>query len=306
MKLVRKWRAAAENPERYIEIALDYFRNNHFSYTLNPPPLGEDSIDEFLFGTRRGYCEHYASTFTYLMRAAGIPARMVAGYLGGELNPYGEYLIVRQSDAHVWVEVWLSGQGWVRKDPTLAVAPQRVEQGLAASLSPEERSALSSLDALGPYAKYWINVRLGWDAVNNQWNKWVLGYTSTRQRSLLARFGIKTGSRKGMTTAIILATAAMILIGLLYFMRISKRTSPAPDAVQKTYLKFCARLERIGLARKASQGPLDYAAMVTALRHDLRTGVEEIIDLYVRLRYGKGGSKDDRKRLKILVRRFNP
>ena len=109
--LARKWRRTSASPAQYINTALNYFRNNEFSYTLNPPPLGEESIDDFLFRTRKGYCEHYASAFAFLMRAAGIPARMVAGYLGGELNPYGEYLIVRQSDAHVWVEVWLSGKG---------------------------------------------------------------------------------------------------------------------------------------------------------------------------------------------------
>jgi transglutaminase-like putative cysteine protease len=306
LQLVRKWRAAAESPAHYIEIVLNYFRENNFFYTLNPPPLGEASIDDFLIGTRRGYCEHYASTFTYLMRAAGIPSRMVAGYLGGELNPYGEYLIVRQSDAHVWSEVWLSGKGWVRVDPTLAVAPQRVEQGLAASLPPEERSSLGSLSAWGPYARYWTNFRLGWDAAGNQWNKWVLGYSDTRQKSLLAQFGIKGDTRKGLATAILLATAAMMLMTFFYFLRISKKAAPAKDAVQTAYLRFCAKLERIGLGRTVSQGPLDYAAMVTALRHDLRTGVEEITDLYVRLRYGKGGSKNDRKRLKMLVKRFNP
>ena len=289
-----------------MQTALNYFRNNEFSYTLNPPALGEESIDDFLFRTSKGYCEHYASAFTYLMRAAGIPARMVAGYLGGELNPYGEYLIVRQSDAHVWVEVWLSGKGWVRTDPTLAVAPQRVDQGLAAALPPEERSILGSLVALGPFAKYWVNIRMGWDAVNNQWNKWILGYSSTRQKTLLAKFGIRAGTRKGLSTAIILATIAVILIGLCYFFSLSKKVGPKQDAVQIAYLRFCAKLARIGLARKPSQGPLDYVSMVVALRQDLKTSVFDIVHLYIRLRYGWGGDRSDRNRLKALVRRFDP
>ena len=165
---------------------------------------------------------------------------------------------------------------------------------------------LGSFGNWGPFAEYWKNIRLGWDAVNNQWNKWVLGYSSIRQKSLLAKFGINAGTRKGLAAAIFLAAAVLILIGLLYFTRLSKKAASGPDAVQKAYLRFCVKLERIGLARRASQGPLDYAAMITAMRQDLRIGVAEIIDLYIRLRYGKGGSKDDRKRLKMLVRRFNP
>ena len=304
--LARKWRGSSANPDQYINTALNYFRSREFSYTLNPPALGEESIDDFLFRTRKGYCEHYASAFTYLMRAAGIPARMVAGYLGGELNPYGEYLIVRQSDAHVWTEVWLSGKGWVRTDPTLAVAPQRVDQGLAASLPPEERSVFRSPGALGPFAGYWITIRMGWDAFNNQWNKWILGYSSARQKTLLAKFGIRADTRKGLATAIMLATAAMILIALCYFIGISKKTVSKQDAVQKAYLTFCEKLARSGLARKPSQGPLDYTAMVVALRQDLKTGVLDIIDLYIQLRYGRGGDLADRKRLKILVKHFNP
>jgi transglutaminase-like putative cysteine protease len=304
--LAQKWRAASANSAQFVNTALNYFRNNDFSYTLNPPPLGEESIDDFLFRTRKGYCEHYASAFAFLMRAAGIPARMVAGYLGGEFNPYGQYLIVRQSDAHVWVEVWLSGKGWVRTDPTLAVAPQRVEQGLAAALPPEERSILSSFGALGPFAKYWINIRLGWDAINNQWNKWVLGYSNTRQKTLLAKFGIRANSRQGLAVAIILTTILIGLTALFCFLWISKSGRAKKDAVQKAYLSFCARLARVGLVRRPSQGPLDYADMVKAVRRDLYTGVIDIVELYIHLRYGRGGNIEDLKRLKVLVKQFDP
>jgi len=305
--LARTWRRTSDGPAQYINTALNYFRNGGFRYTLNPPPLGEESIDDFLFRTRQGYCEHYASAFTYLMRAAGIPARMVAGYLGGELNPYGEYLIVRQSDAHVWVEVWLSGQGWVRTDPTVAVAPLRVAQGPAASLAPDERSILRpSLDALGPFANYWMKFGLGWDAFNNQWNKWILGYSGTRQKTLLAKFGMRPDTRQGLITAAILATTAMILIALGYFLWISKKAAAKQDAVQKAYLAFCAKLARIGLARKPSQGPLDYSAMVVSLRRDLKTSVLEITNLYIRLRYAHAGKRDDRKRFTAMVRQFDP
>jgi len=304
--LAHRWRAESADPLLIVNTALEYLRTNDFSYTLNPPPLGEDSIDDFLFRTRRGYCEHYASAFAFLMRASGIPARLVAGYLGGELNPYGQYLIVRQSDAHVWVELWLPGRGWVRIDPTLAVAPQRVEQGLAAALPPQERSLLGSLSALGPLTKYWINLRFGWDAINTQWNRWVLGYSTNRQKTLLAKFGIMAGTRKGLAAAIVLAAAVMGLISLFYFLNIAGKTAPKQDSVQKAYLTFCAKLARVGLVRKPSQGPKDYASMVTALRPDLKTGVLDIINLYIRLRYGGSETRDAGERLKTMVKNFKP
>ena len=306
MALARRWRTESSDKMQIISAALSYLHNNDFRYTLNPPPLGENSIDDFLFRTRKGYCEHYASAFAFLMRAAGIPSRIVAGYLGGELNPYGGYLIVRQSDAHVWVEVWLPAKGWVRIDPTLAVAPQRVEQGMAAVLPPEERSMLGSYSASGPFAAYWTNLRFGWDLINTQWNRWVLGYSDMRQKMLFAKIGIKAGTRIGLAAAIILAVAALGLISLFYFLSISKKPAAKGDAVQKAYLSFCAKLARRGFARKPSQGPLDYASTVTAGRPDLETRILDIVNLYVRLHYGRGGNKDDIKWLKVLVRQFDP
>jgi len=304
--LARKWRTEYRNSAQIIDAALKYLRTNNFVYTLNPPPLGENSIDDFLFRSRRGYCEHYASAFAFLMRAAGIPARIVAGYLGGELNPYGDYLIVRQSDAHVWVEVWMPNRGWVRTDPTLAVAPQRVDHGMATVLPPEERSLLASFGTTGPLAAYWTKLAFGWDAINTRWNQWVIGYTSSRQIQLFAKIGLKAGTRRGLAAAIILAAAAMALISLFYFLGILKKAADGRDAVQKAYQVFCAKLGRRGFVRKPSQGPLAYASMVRAARRDLDSSVSDIINLYIRMRYGRGGNKEDVKRLKVLVRQFDP
>jgi hypothetical protein len=305
LALARKWRQVSATAGDLVNSALNYFRTHEFSYTLNPPALGEESIDDFLFRTRKGYCEHYASAFAFLMRGAGIPTRIVAGYLGGELNPYGQYLIVRQSDAHVWTEVWLPGKGWVRVDPTLAVAPELVEQGLAAALPLEERSSLDALNVLGSYARYWTHIRLGWDLVNNQWNQWVIGYSNSKQASLFAKLGIPSRTRTGLAVAIMMAIGAICLIALCYFFGFARRASAKPDSVQQSYLKFCAKLSRVGLHRKSFQGPRDYAGMVLVLRRDLTPGVTEIIDLYVELRYGRGGQPGDAKRLKQLVNRFD-
>jgi transglutaminase-like putative cysteine protease len=304
VSLARKLRSESKTPAGVVDSALHYFQNNDFNYTLNPPPLGDKSIDDFMFKSRKGYCEHYASAFAYLMRVAGVPARIVAGYLGGKLNPYGKYLIVRQSDAHVWVEVWLPDKGWLRVDPTLAVAPERVEQGAVAALPPEERATLWVFDNSGLLSRYWINLELGWDAISNQWNKWVLGYSNRTQKGLFANFGIKTGTRAGMATAILLCTGSMLLLTGFYFLRIFNKPPQKKDVVQHSYLKFCARLDRIGLSKNPAQGPLDYTEMVIAVRNDLNTSVRDIVNLYISLRYAGKENKDDLKRLKVLVRQF--
>ena len=143
-------------------------------------------MDEFLFETRRGFCEHYASAFVFLMRAAGVPARVVTGYQGGEMNPLGDYLIVRQSEAHAWAEVWLEGQGWRRVDPTAAVSPARVEVGVAAALPRGEPLPLAVRSDL----RFLKQLRFTLDAVTNSWNQWVLGYTPDRQLRLMERLGL--------------------------------------------------------------------------------------------------------------------
>jgi transglutaminase-like putative cysteine protease len=168
--LINTWQSQGLAGAAIIERALSYFREEPFYYTLRPPRLGMNSVDEFLFDSQRGFCEHYAGAFVAMMRVAGLPARVVTGYLGGELNPMGRYWIVRQRDAHAWAEIWLPGSGWLRVDPTAAVAPERVERGLAAALPSAERPrAAWDLAALRP-------LRQAWDLVNSSWNKWVLGY----------------------------------------------------------------------------------------------------------------------------------
>src|SRR5690606_14280440 len=169
---------------------LRMFNEQEFYYTLQPPLLLEDAIDQFLFETRRGFCEHYAAAFTVLMRAAGIPARIVTGYQGGTLNPVGGYVIVRQRDAHAWTEVWLGEKGWVRVDPTAAVAPNRILGGIETAL-PDRVSDVPFVLSGNPVARdFWERLRYTWDAVNNCWNHWVLGYDRKRQSLMLIRLGL--------------------------------------------------------------------------------------------------------------------
>ena len=306
VELVQTWLATATEPENVIRAAMNFFRENKFRYTLNPPLLGQNSIDQFLFRTRRGYCEHFATAFAFMMRAANIPARVVGGYLGGELNPYGNYLIVRQSHAHAWVEVWLVEKGWVRIDPTAAVAPERVLQGVTAALPPEERLVIRRFERFGLSIPYWNHVRLGWDALNTQWNDWVLGYTHTRQKALMAKVGIRTGTLMGLAKLLFVGAGLMGLFGLFYIYRALKTSRSSNDAAQRIYLVFCAKLARIGLTRRPAQGPRDYAKAISASRPDLSIKVNLIFDLYIRLRYGRGGDATDLNQFKVLVKNFDP
>ena len=180
-------RAAAGSDEAFIGDVLQMFRDQAFYYTLTPPRLERDSVDDFLFNTRRGFCGHFASAFTSMMRAAGLPARVVAGYQGGDWNPVGGYLIVRQSHAHAWSEVWLAGRGWTRVDPTAAVAPERVERGLDAAL-PENEPVPGRL--LRRSELLW-QAQLLWDNVNARWNDWIVRYSGEQQERLLEQLGFE-------------------------------------------------------------------------------------------------------------------
>ncbi|MDB5865479.1 MAG: transglutaminase [Betaproteobacteria bacterium] len=281
-----------------MQAAFAMFGSQGFTYTLAPPRLGENSVDEFLFDTRSGFCEHYSSAFVVLMRAAGIPARVVTGYLGGETNPIGDYVIVRQADAHAWAEVWLRGRGWVRADPTAAVSPARVEQGIGAT------GAASALPLFMHDNPVLRRMRLTWDSVANTWNQWVLGYTAERQRTLLSRVGLDDATWRTLAGLLLAATGLIVLVlALVTLRRLRVRVH---DPVSRAYLAFCAKLARRGLARDAAEGPLTYADRVTKVRPDLGTAVGDFVALYVALRYGDEPGEDNVGRLRRLARDFQP
>jgi protein-glutamine gamma-glutamyltransferase len=215
-QMATEWRASATGDGAFITRLLLWFNQEQFYYTLEPPLLGENTVDDFLFRTRRGFCEHYASSFAFMLRAAGIPARIVAGYQGGELNPLGDHLLVRQYDAHVWVEAWLAGQGWVEFDPTAAVAPARIEWGLDAALAESGESATAGL--AGALRGIPILARLGFlaDYIEFGWAKWVLGYNQQNQLDFLSRWlGKATPERMVMALA---AVGGSIMLVMLLWM----------------------------------------------------------------------------------------
>ncbi len=305
-KLARQWAAGAPSAEAVVARGLAYLKNGGFVYTLNPPPLGSNSIDDFLFRTRKGYCEHFASAFAFLMRAAGVPARVVGGYLGGERNPFGNYLIVRQTYAHAWVEVWYAKRGWVRVDPTAQVAPDRVTGGPAAALPAADALQLQTLPNLGPFTALLKTLGLGWDSINNYWDQWVLDYSYRHQQDLLRRLGLAAGSWKSTLLAMSAAIGLAGFMALMLIIRPMRRPREPAEPVQKLYLAFCRKLARVGVARRPGEGPVDFAARVAHSRPELKDPVGEITSRYVRLRYGTGGGRLDVKHLAALVRRFNP
>ena len=292
-------------PEQVAEAILDYFRSQDFIYTLQPQRAGSHPVDDFLFDSREGYCEHYASAFAFLMRAAGIPARVVGGYLGGEVNPYGNYLIVRQSHAHAWVEVWSPAQGWFRVDPTLAVAPGRADGGLEGALSPEEFSGLTQR-YLRPFSSFISQVRFGLDAFSMQWEARFRSYSYEQQREILDRIGIGYTRRSG---AVKLLGAGVVLVFLLFFGYLAfhlRSKAKKPDTVKKFYLVFLEKLARAGVSRDCGTGPLDFAKEAARRRPDLADSIREITDLYINLRYSADPGEDTFYRFRDSVKSFDP
>ena len=296
--LAQRLKSETTNGADLVARVLRLFHEQPYVYTLTPPLLGNDGIDEFLFTTRHGFCEHYAGAFTFLMRAAGVPARVVTGYQGGEFNSVGNYLIVRQSDAHAWSEVWLKDQGWVRVDPTAAVAANRIESGIA--------SALPAGEPLPFFVRTdvaWMKqLRLRWDTLNNQWNQWVLGYNQERQIGLFASLGFGIVSWQELAWGLLIGVGLLLSIVAALTLRPGRK--PRADEVQALYLIFCTKLAKAGITRLATEGPLDFANRVHTARPELTTAVDGVTRLYIQLRYGHQATKEARDEFKARVKSF--
>jgi len=292
-ELAETWRQQDnDDAAAIVRSALGYFRQQGFQYTLEPPPLtSSNGIDDFLFDTKQGFCEHYASAFVFLMRAAGIPARVVTGYQGADYNDLGGYYIVRQSDAHAWAEVWLAGRGWVRIDPTAAAAPTRLESGLAASV-PD--AAVLPLMVRNP--PQWLRtLQLNWDALANQWNQWVLGYNAERQFAFLTRMGMEDITWRKMALEMLAVVA--VLVGIFALLMLQRLRTRINDPALALYLKFCRKLTKVGLRRAAHEGPLDFAIRAARQRPDLAAAIAAITESYIALRYGR---QDNAAALSVL------
>ncbi len=290
-ELVAGWRARGLDEAALVREALERF-NREFTYSLAPPPLGRDSVDDFLFETREGYCEHFASAFTVMMRMAGIPARVVTGYHGGFYNAIGDYVLVRQSDAHAWSEIWMQGRGWVRVDPTAAVAPERVlGDGTGASGDTRDRFA-----GLGPLldAADWL--RHGWNTV-------ILGFNAARQRSLLLSLGVDASDWREVGLALLGAFGVALAATLWLVLRGGSR--PA-DPLVAAWLRFCARLARRGVMRAPHEAPLAFGERAARALPQLAEDLRRLSRDYSDQRYAREVDEQARRALIRALRSFRP
>ena len=270
------------NPAGSVQAVLAMFRRDQFRYTLEPPPLDRNTVDDFLFSTRAGFCEHYAAAFTVLMRAMGIPARVINGYQGGELNPVDGYLTVRQSDAHAWAEIWLPRRGWVRIDPTAAVAPERIEHSLARSLPQTAPFGLDGLIGLRNNPDSWLSqLRFSINALNNAWNQWVLDYNPDRQRSFLEELSFGFFNWRGV--------AGLVAIVALAWLWRRMRGRAAQDPVDAAYAAFCRLMAKRGRERWPDEGPHRYGLRLQELElpEAQKAAMRSFLELYGKLKYGR-------------------
>ena len=295
--LAEGWRATSVNDVEVLARAIAHFRRERLQYTTEPPLLGRDSVDEFLYDTRQGFCEHFSSAFVFLMRAAGVPARVVTGYQGGELNPVDGKFTVRQSDAHAWSEVFIDGRGWIRVDPTALSVPGRVDTGLARAVAAGDALPLLMRSEL----EWLLLLRHNWEAMTHQWNLWVLGYNPERQRNLFSLLGVKDPDWFDLASTL-LAVMGIFVLGLFAWML---RRMVRPDPVQSAWRQFCGKLGARGVTRSPHEGPRDYAERAAHSLPAADQPIRHIAALYIALRYGKENSPAALMQLRRMVRELS-
>jgi transglutaminase-like putative cysteine protease len=293
--LAERWRnAAGSDDAAVVRDALALFHDGGFAYDLDAPPLDRNSIDDFLFNTKTGFCEHYASAFTFLMRAADIPARVVVGYQGGYWNAFAHYLLIRQSDAHAWSEVWLAGRGWVRVDPTAAVSRIILaDTGGAAG------------DVGGGSRNWWMPWQNRLDVINRWWGQTVVGFDALSQGRLFRPFGIEHATAQ--TLGIGLAFAVFLALGFGALLASLRPRHKPRDALASAQLRLQRRLARIGILRSASEGPRDFYHRCALLLPASAPSLRALATDYLELRYALAEPPPERIRLFLrAVRNFHP
>ncbi len=317
--LANSWKTAAAGSDvAIVARAREFFRTGGFVYSLSPGTYeGPEALEEFLFSRKRGFCEHYAAAFSTLLRAAGVPSRVVIGYQGGNTNWLGSHLTVHQSDAHAWSEVWLLDRGWTRIDPTGEIAPDRLSLGAESFQALARFGAISASERLqqlfrlnNPTGLRWLvrNVSMAWDTLDHEWNLRVIGFSFETQGDLLRDLGIgRLGMFSGAIGLLLGLGVASGGFALFLFLRTrrSDTTDPRANAVQKVYARFCTRLARAGVApRRTAEGPIDFAQRAVAALPAERAGIAAITDQYIAMRFG--AETDGLETLRRTVRRFRP
>ena len=283
--LAESWKTLS--PIDRVRAGLKVFREGGFAYTLNPPMLPSvNGLDTFIFSTKRGFCEHYASAFAFMMRAAGVPARVVTGYQGAEQN--GNYLIVRQANAHAWTEVWLAGQGWLRVDPTATVSPERISEGI---------SSLQGAPGLaGPGSGFFKGLSLRLDALQNLWNTWVIGYDGAQQRQLFEKLGLGDFGSFKLT---LIGLAALLVAGVPLLLR--RRAPVEPLSAAYTLLS-----RRLKLPRQPQEAASAYGKRAALLYPAQAEMIQTLLNEYQTLRYGPEALPEQVRTFMQRVRAFRP
>lgn len=298
LQLAAQLRRDAPDDAAYASTVLDWFRDNGLEYTFEPDPTGLESVDSVLFDTKRGFCGHFASAYATMMRAVGVPARVVTGYLGGEWNPVGGYLIVRQSDAHAWTEIWLEGRGWVRVDPTAVVEPERLTRGVydvigdagtPVSISLRQSSWLSRI------AQYW-------DGANTWWRERVVTFNLRSQIQLLEKLGIDSPNWRHLGWAF----AAGLLVWMAWVASTLRRSvaREKPDRIARAWLAATRKLEKVAAPRAPDEGALSYARRIAVSNPDLAERVTAVAEHYTRLRFGPPAANEEIAALEREVKRL--
>ena len=300
LELIKTLHGFEAPPEQFIQNLLNHFRQEKFYYTLTPPLMPENPIDTFLFDTRNGFCSHYATAFVYLLRIAKIPARVVGGYQGGAFNKVGDFLEVRQADAHAWAEVWLENQGWVRFDPTAAIAPERIERGVNVDL--QVASGVVNFGTLtdDSAALNWLKRgRQLWQSVDYNWQRWVINYNSANQTQFLQSLGIEdlTALLKWLVGSVVVVTLPLAW----WLLRQKAKTS---DKAVKYYRRFCAKLAKKGTEIHIGEGARAFAERAKNRHPDWADQIELITAVFIRLRYQANTLPSDLNELKHQVKKL--
>jgi len=287
--LIKKWQASATTPEQLVQNILNHFANEPFKYHLQPPALNPRSpIENFLFDSQTGYCEHYASVFTTLMRWQGVPARVVIGFQGGDWNAVGEFLEVRYSDAHAWSEVWLENKGWTRVDPTFAIAPERIELGMDAMLAlmdgNESEQKLSDILQPSGASKAWNKMNNFYHSLNHKWDKWVVNFNQKRQLEILE--SLKLGKEDATLKLLgIMFTLCGLFAAYILYRLLPKRSKLSE--MDKLYRRFTKKLKSKGIEPVLGEGAISFSQRAAKQLPEKKRVIISFAKLYTIGKYGK-------------------
>jgi len=306
--LAQSWKNDTTDSHAIVGKGLQFFQNGKFRYSLSPGDYGEDGLDDFLFRRRTGFCEHYAAAFATLMRAAGIPSRVVVGYQGGEFNALGRYLVVRQSYAHAWCEVWVPGGGWERVDPTAVIAPERVNMGFdsfiqmrAASGAGATEAGISRISMALRRGGILHDLQLAWETLGYEWETHVTGFDEEAQQSLFFRFGLLDSGPAMLLGWLVMAGS--VVMALQTFL-VWWKARPVRDPLVLLYERFCRRAAALGAIREPWEGPQRFAGRASQSIPAQAERIRRIAALYTGLRYSASPVEGEKSELAREIKRF--